>query len=172
MKEKLKIYLPVLIGLLALAISSSSEASIGGSESELNALSTNNLESLVIDLPEPLELEVDGVKQFAWDLEGYVTIIQMYGNHILLLEEHAILTRVLQVADLQISTHKQRIELINDKSGLLQEDRDHIYEVLDKSQKMWARNHHRQKIKIILISAGTGLTGIAAGFLIGFLVAR
>lgn len=132
----------------------------------------NDPPKLDLVLPEPIEIKHNGFKLYAWDLEGYATILQIFNgyslwadNYIAESERDAIWEIRLEICQNKTTLERRNYELIRD-------NRDVMYDLWKDEIRDYKKQEIKNRIKIILISSGVGIIGIATGLVIGFIGAQ
>lgn len=123
-----------------------------------------NVPSLDLVLPEPLKADSSGV---VFSVQSYATILQIYNGYILWSDNYENENRLLSLADEKLSYCTERLSLKDESITLLSDDRDHAYQLYNTERNSRDQAETRSTIKMVLISGGVGLVGVAVGLLIG-----
>lgn len=127
---------------------------------------------LDIELPEPIELEQNGLNLYAWDMEGYAIILQIFNGYTLWADNYIAESEKdsLWQIRLDICEKNKGLEAANFQLAI--DHRDRMYELWYENQRDVDRELRRGKLKTVLVSTGVGVVGVAAGLLAGFLLAQ
>jgi len=125
-----------------------------------------------IILPEPQIIQKDNIQLYAWTIEGYATILQLFNGYSLWADSHTEQEKVISLWKLRLDLCRQEKKLEVNSLNLALEDRDKIYGIWYQEQKDQKKQEVRKMIKTILVSTGIGIVCIAVGIPIGFMMAK
>ncbi len=109
---------------------------------------------------------------YAWDLQGYAIILKLFTGYTLWADNYIAESELEGIFELRLELCSDRLELKDETIYILQEDRDHAYDLFNQERKDKPKLERRNTIKIVLISGGTAIVGVAAGILIGFFAGK
>jgi hypothetical protein len=118
-------------------------------------------------LPKPEVLKVDNINKVSFDLEGYAIILQMYSAYQLYIENKSLYQDTKAYYENELKISNERLLLKDETIKILSEDREFIYQRMNKTLDEVAKEERRNKIRIILFSTGGVLVGTGIGILIG-----
>lgn len=118
-------------------------------------------------LPKPEVLKVDNINKVSFDLEGYAIILQMYSAYQLYIENKSLYQDTKAYYENELKISNERLSLKDETIKILSEDREFIYQRMNKTLDEVAKEERRNKIRIILFSTGGVLVGTGIGILIG-----
>jgi hypothetical protein len=118
-------------------------------------------------LPKPEVLKVDNINKMSFDLEGYAIILQMYSAYQLYIENKSLYQDTKAYYENELKISNERLLLKDETIKILSEDREFIYQRMNKTLDEVAKEERRNKIRIILFSTGGVLVGTGIGILIG-----
>jgi len=125
------------------------------------------LPPLNLTLPDPVALKYGNVTLFAWDIKGYGTIMNMFAGYTLWTSNYRPQLELQESLTKRLTLCSNRIKLKDSVLEIALEDRDNVYKLYNEEIKTKASLKRQNTIKILLISGGTGLVGIAVGLLFG-----
>jgi len=171
MKRKPLTLLMISIGLLLTMISISS---VGYTDNltlaaTLKTKITIKIPPLDLVLPEPIESTVDKV---TFITEAYPIILQIYNGYILWADTHIAVSELEILESLRLELCSERLTIRNDAIQILSKDRDHAYTLFDMERNDKKKLEVRNTLKIVLVSTGTGVIGVAIGIITGLIIAR
>jgi ATP-dependent protease ClpP protease subunit len=103
----------------------------------------------------------------SFDLEGYAIILQMYSAYQLYIENKSLYQDTKAYYENELKISNERLLLKDETIKILSEDREFIYQRMNKTLDEVAKEERRNKIRIILFSTGGVLVGTGIGILIG-----
>lgn len=118
-------------------------------------------------LPKPEVLKVDNINKVSFDLEGYAIILQMYSAYQLYIENKSLYQDTKAYYENELKISNERLLLKDETIKILSEDREFIYQRMNKTLDEVAKEERKNKIRIILFSTGGVLVGTGIGILIG-----
>jgi hypothetical protein len=118
-------------------------------------------------LPKPEVLKVDNINKMSFDLEGYAIILQMYSAYQLYIENKSLYQDTKAYYENELKISNERLLLKDETIKILSEDREFIYQRMNKTLDEVAKEERKNKIRIILFSTGGVLVGTGIGILIG-----
>ena len=104
---------------------------------------------------------------FAWDLESYRVIMQIYTAYDLWASTYVNDKYDELHYELRISNCFQRLDIVKEALEETTKDREFAYNEFYEARADLAKQEFRSKIKNILFGIGGGVLGIAAGIVIG-----
>jgi len=96
----------------------------------------------------------------------------MYSSYQLYIELKPKYKELQILYDRELTICKQRLELKDEALWVLIEDREFVYNKINKTLDEIKNEERKNRIKIILFTSGGLITGAAIGFVIGFFAAQ
>jgi len=127
---------------------------------------------LNLELPEPVEISHNETIFFGWDIRGYEIITKIYTGYDLWAANYQLTLQKDRVNNIILDICNERLELHKDTYELANNDREYAYELWQQERTDLRKRERTNKMKVLLVSLGTGTVGIAVGILIGFLALR
>jgi len=124
--------------------------------------------ALDIVLPEPVEIEKNGMVLYAWDIDGYATILQLFNGYSLWADNYIAESEKDSLWQIRLDICEKNADIEAKNFNLAIDHRDTMYELWYSDQIDYKKDQARNTIKTVLIATGTGVVGVAAGILIGF----
>lgn len=128
----------------------------------------NDLEvpPLDLEIPKPLEITQQGITMFVFSIEGYGTILKVFTGYQLWAENYTTQQELEATTNERLETCQLRLINKDKTIQLLEKDRDHAYDLFNQELNDQAKISRRNKLKVVLVSSGTGLVGLIAGLII------
>lgn len=127
---------------------------------------------LDIQLPEPIEIKQNGITYYAFDIAGLAIIAEIFNGYTLWADDYIVESEQEALWQIRLDLCKRDRVLEKNNYELAINSRDHMYELWYTEQIDYKKEQVRNKVKLILISAGVGIIGVAAGIVIGFVAAQ
>ncbi len=143
-----------------------SQTSFGSTENSTRN-GTKELPPLDLVLPEPLRATNTEV---AFSVAAYATMLQIYNGYILWAETYNDVAQLEPLADMRLELCSERLALKDETIQILSDDRDHAYGLFNGERDTKTKLEASNSIKTFLVSAGTGVIGIAVGLIIGIAI--
>jgi hypothetical protein len=151
-------------------------SSVGFTKESIENLKEEKLDEkpipLDITLDEPIIITHNNMQLYAWPIEGYATILQIFNGYSLWADTYIDKKKKdsLWALRLDLCRQEKNLEVTNFKLAL--DDRERMYEVWREEQKDYRNQQTKNTIKAILISTGVGVVCVLVGIPIGFFLAR
>jgi len=143
--------------------------SSSGYTNDLTTPEISNIPPLDLVLPEPLEITAN---KLIFAIDAYPIILHIYNGYNLWTQTYDYELELNNIINLRLELCFERLALKDETIQVLDDDREHAYQLFNTERDDKDKLAIKNTMKILFVSAGTGLVGVAVGIIVGIIITR